>query len=211
MRTIRPALFAAALLALTAATSFADGQNTGKGTDCSTVAAIRLVAPFNLTQTQTTKVNDCLSRSTYSGTGMVEMASCGVTYPGGQAPQVNARVDLSTTSTINACGDGFTNGNFTLTLLDSSGKATDSISGTLTAVNRNFGELQGILEGSQRYKTGDPGVNHNFDVRFRATFTAAFVDPNGDGVYDTVSVTDAHGVTYIPNQKASGGDHGDRD
>jgi len=118
----------------------------------------------------------------------------------GWAPQVDARVELSTKTVLDECGNGFTDGTFTLTLLNDDGTTTDRIEGTLTAVNRNFGELQGILEGTRRYRTG--GKDGNYAVKLRATFAAAFVDPDGDNVYDTVEISDAHGVTYIPNRDA---------
>ncbi len=85
MRTIRPSLVAAAVLTIATASVYADpnAKAVQKGVNCDTIASIRLVTPFQLSETSRVEVNDCTSRSTYTGTGLVEYATCGVEYPDG--------------------------------------------------------------------------------------------------------------------------------
>jgi hypothetical protein len=203
MRSIRTTWLTAIALSLTAATAQAAPPQNQHGVNGDTIARAELNLPLQLTQTSTSKVNDSTSHSAYTGTGTLTVTPCG----DGAAPYtLPVRLDLVTTTTLNDCGDGFTNGSFALTNPDTN----QAISGDLAAVNRNFGELDGLLNGNLRYRLdqfsgrhGDPHVN----VALRATFHATFVqDANGD--YTLVNVDDAHGVLFAPNANNRGGNDG---
>jgi hypothetical protein len=198
MKCIRTTWLAAVALGLIASTAQAAPPQNKHGVNGDSIARAELNLPFQLTQQTTTQGNDGTSRSTYTGTGTLTVTPCG----DGAAPYTLAvRLDLQTSTTENDCGDGFTNGRFTLTNTD----ANQAITGTLSAVNRNFGELDGLLDGDLRYRLdqftgrrGDPHIN----VALRAAFHATFVqDANGD--YTIVNIDDAHGVIYTPGGHGS--------
>jgi len=199
MKCIRTTWLAAVALGVIASTAQAKPPTKNQGVNGDTIARAELNLPLQLTQTSTNQVNDSTSSSTYTGTGTLTVTPCGENAAPYTLP---VRLDLQTTTTLNDCGDGFTNGRFTLTNTD----AGQAISGDLAAVNRTFGELDGLLSGDLRYKldefTGRKG-NPHIDVALRASFHATFVqDANGD--YTLVNVDDAHGVLFAPSQNRRG-------
>lgn len=172
MKRLSIALLAAVLVAAPAV--HAGGHPKPQRTPALTGVAAR---PFQLKQVYTRKISAEVSQSLYKGETVLTFT------PGDAAvaPYTLAvKVDLMTTTTLNANGAGFTDG--VLALTDPLSRQT--ISGPLVAVNQNFGELTGLLEG-RMYGKGNP-------ARLRAAFNGVFV-PDASGAYTLVNVT-SHGV-----------------
>jgi len=151
-----------------------------------------VAAPFRLNQISTVKVNDSVSHSVYRGLTVLTVTPCD-----GTPVNVPVRVELSTTTTINGCGDGGTDG---LVKLTATATGKSSIS-QLTAVNRNFGELNGVIEGVMVPKpsTSGQGGHQAPPENLRAVFTAVFTkDANGN--YTIVDCL-ASGVVVTPPQR----------
>lgn len=143
-------------------------------------AIAKVVAtPFQLKQVATKVVNDWTTTSLYKGEAILTITPC---EPNATPLPVPVKVELRTVTTLNKCGDGLTDG--VLTLYAPATKQV--VKGSLVAVNENYGELTGTLEG----RLLGSGSNH---VRLRAAFLGVFVQ-DAAGAYTLVNV-DARGVT----------------
>lgn len=142
----------------------------------------RVTAPtFQLTQVSTKKINDTTSASVYKGEATLTITSDDPTV----APTVvPVKVELHTQTVLNKAGDGFTDGEIALYA-----PATHQlISGPVIAVNKEFGDLTGVLQGSMM-STGAARVE------LRASFHGVFVQ-DSTGAYTLVNV-DANGVEVV--------------
>lgn len=133
---------------------------------------------FTLKQVSTQTLNDSTSISRYKGEAVLTITS---PDPAVLPVDVAVKVELRTQTRLSALGDGLTDGVISLYA-----PATKQlISGPVMAINENFGELTGILDGGLCGFGSTP-------VRLRAAFRAVFV-ADADGNYTLVNV-EAHGV-----------------
>lgn len=190
MRVSRVAWLAFAATVLSGTAAFGD---VGASQACPVIGKV-VAAPFQLTQVTRKDISDCQSRSYYTGATVLTLSGC--TTPT-SVVTVPVNVELRTTTLLNKCGDGLTDGKLTLTA-PSTGQV---ISGTLTAINENFGELTGIVIGRLTSGTG-------LRIGLRAVFHGVFVK-DSSGNFTLVNV-DAHGVTTT-RALNTGEDEGDND
>jgi hypothetical protein len=137
----------------------------------------KVTAPtFQLTQVSTKKIDDTTSTCLYKGN-----ATLTLTTDDSTATAVPVNIELRTQTTLNKAGDGFTDGVISLYA-----PATHQlISGSLVAVNKEFGDLTGVIEGSM-LSVGSARVE--LRVVFHGVFTQ-----DASGAYTLVNV-DANGV-----------------
>jgi hypothetical protein len=130
----------------------------------------KVTAPtFQLTQVSTKKIDDTTSTCLYKGN-----ATLTLTTDDSTATAVPVNIELRTQTTLNKAGDGFTDG-----------VIHQLISGSLVAVNKEFGDLTGVIEGSM-LSVGSARVE--LRVVFHGVFTQ-----DASGAYTLVNV-DANGV-----------------
>lgn len=140
---------------------------------------------FDLTQVATEQLADGTSTSLYQGNTLLFVLPCDGSWP----TMLNVDVELKTTTMLNGCGDGLTDG--VITLREPFTK--QMITGPLMAVNTDNGDLTGIVEG--RANIFGPS-----SARLRAAFHAVFV-PDANGAYTVVNV-DTHGVLFTATPPA---------
>jgi hypothetical protein len=178
-------MLALVTLATVAISSASAGQLCKKPTPPTPVISKVTAEPFQLKQVNTRKISDTESTSLYRADAVLT-----VTPPtaGASAVQVPVKVELRTQTILNANGDGMTNG--VISLFAPSTK--QRITGSLVAINENFGELTGTIDGAMGGRSA---------ARLRAVFTGVFVQ-DADGNYTLVDVQ-THGVQLTYVQTAS--------
>jgi hypothetical protein len=137
--------------------------------------------PFQLKQISTRKLDDTTSASLYKGSTILTIIS---DDPAATPILTPVEVELRTQTMLNKNGDGLTDGVITLWAPET----RQFVTGPLTAVNGNFGDLTGIIEG----RFGGVGIAQ---ARLRVVFHGVFVQDEA-GAYTLVDV-DAHGVQVV--------------
>lgn len=170
----------ALLAAAVSLTAVASSSQVCKKPTPTAPAIARLVAePFQLKQVATKVVNDWTTTSLYRGEAILMVTPC---EPSATPVPVSVKVELRTETMLSKCGDGQTDGVLTLYAPDTK----QVIVGSLVAINENYGDLTGTLDG----RLVSSGSRR---VRLRAGFHGVFVQ-DAAGAYTLVNV-DAHGVT----------------
>ncbi|HEY3267514.1 MAG TPA: hypothetical protein VGM37_11345 [Armatimonadota bacterium] len=157
-----------------AASSVAFAASKSCGFAAPTVSRVE-AKPFQLKQSRTVQVGG-FQQNFYAGDTVLT-----VTPANAAAYTLTVKVELITVSVINSAGDGYTDG--VVSMRDVTSKQL--IAGPLAAVNQNFGELTGLMDGRMCTAGGPP-------VRLRAAFHGVFA-PDASGAYTLVNV-DTHGV-----------------
>ena len=141
-----------------------------------------IAAPFQLKQVSTKVLADTSSTSLYKGETVLTITGDDPTF----APTlVPVKVELRTQTLLNKSGDGLTDGVITLY----APATRQAIVGPLVAVNENFGDLTGVIEG----RILGTGASQ---ARLRAVFHGVFAQEGGTGAYTLVNV-EARGVMLV--------------
>ncbi|HEY3411490.1 MAG TPA: hypothetical protein VGM51_00385 [Armatimonadota bacterium] len=133
---------------------------------------------FTLKQISTKTLDDVTSTGLYKGSTILIVTSADAAVSPIIIP---VEVELRTQTVLNKNGDGLTDGVITMFAPNT----RKFITGPMTAVNENFGDLTGVIEG----RFGGVGVAQ---ARLRAVFHGVFVQ-DSTGAYTDVNV-DARGV-----------------
>lgn len=180
VRLIR--LFALSVAAATLCTASYAQVNCKKPTPPPKPVISKVIAnTFQLKQVSTKVLADGSSTSLYRGETVLTITSDDPTL----APTlVPVKVELKTQTLLNKSGDGLTDGAITLY----APATRQAIVGPLVAVNENFGDLTGVIEGCIL-------GNGASQARLRAVFHGVFVKDDA-GAYTLVNV-DAKGVQLV--------------